>query len=115
MNCLEAQCSSADFHSGVNVWLTRPGVVNRKVMGAVIHLDHQLAYEWQDHHYNTQPGPPVTVCQVMNAPPRATAEDCSSRCRLLVRELLPRVKSALFSYECIIIGKLATWTWQQRK
>ena len=32
---LETNCSAGDFLSGVDVWITRPQVVNRRLLGAV--------------------------------------------------------------------------------
>ena len=36
VGALETTCSAEDFLSGVEVWVTRPQVVNRRLLGAVI-------------------------------------------------------------------------------
>ena len=33
---VETACSKEDFFSGVEVWLTRPHVVNRRLLGSVV-------------------------------------------------------------------------------
>lgn len=33
---LETKCSASDFLSGVDVWVRRPQVINKRVLGAVV-------------------------------------------------------------------------------
>ena len=66
---LETSCSAADFLSGVEVWVKRPQVVNRRLLGAVL-----VEGDWVAG---------TSTC----GGARETTD------RVFVRELLPRAKS----------------------
>lgn len=69
---LETNCGASDFLSGVDVWVKRPQVVNRRLLGAVV-IEGGVA-EREGRNRQRQGD-------------RVVEED------VLVRELLPRAKS----------------------
>ena len=72
---LETNCSASDFLSAVEVWVRRPQVVNRRLLGAVI-VEEEATKELKLEDRLQSDG-------MMTG-----AEEHS-----LIRELLPRVKS----------------------
>ena len=76
---LQTACSSADFYSGVDVWIRRPNVVNRKLLGSVTSLEGTLppTVDLTAGH--------VTVGALFQQ------EGVGDGPKILVRELLPRV------------------------
>ena len=77
---LETSCGTEDFLSGLEVWLKRPQVVNRRLLGAVL-----VKGDWDV-------GGSESV--------RTTSE---ARERVFVRELLPRAKNVETRNEAVTI------------
>lgn len=74
---LETGCDAADFLSGVEVWIKRPQVVNRRLLGAVlVEGDWDNLQEQQQRYSNS-----------------AKVPGDNSNCCIFVRQLLPRVKT----------------------
>lgn len=92
---LKASCSVEDFYSGVDVWVKRPNVVNRKLIGAVIRLEGPLSSSWtstaSDH---------VTVRELQQQPEQ---EDVADGSRIVMRELLPR-SGHVPTLELVVVG-----------
>ena len=75
---LETSCSAANFLSGVEVWLKRPQVINRRLLGAVL-----MDGDWD-----------VT-------PDAGGASETNER--IFIRQLLPRSKSVDSRNEAVSI------------
>lgn len=122
-------CSVEDFFSGVDVWLRRPQVINRRLLGAVILREHVLSSqgtsdpggEWlwayQLHRElgeSTRQGNQLSdrtsehsdsvisgqeVGEVVSGSP---ADEVCATC--LVRELLPKMRSVPPKEDVIFLG-----------
>lgn len=91
---LQTSCSIEHFFSGVDVWVRRPNVVNRKLSGAVPRLERAFPSE-----LNLLEQTNMTVGEV----PESQEEVGVSR--VLVRELIPR-GSGVTRHELVVMG---TW------
>lgn len=96
---LETSCSSEEFYSGVDVWIRRPNVINRKLLGAMVRLEGTLSSAWiskdplaSDH---------VTVGELLQKPEQEGVDNSS---RIIVRELLPRLGHVHPALELVVIG-----------
>lgn len=99
MYSLEAACSSEDFYSGVDVWIRRPNVINRKLLGAVIRLEGTLSSAW------TSKDPLVTDHVTLGElQQKAEQEGVANGSRIVVRELLPRLGHVHPALELVVIG-----------
>lgn len=96
---LETSCSSEDFYSGVDVWIRRPNVINRKLLGAVIRLEAPLSTAWTSKDPLTC-SDHVTVGELQQQP--CTEQEGGSR--IVVRELLPRLRHARPALELVVVG-----------
>ena len=76
MGRLETNCSASDFLLGVEVWVKRPQVVNRRVLGALIVEEEGKKLKLED------------TCE----PPQRDGMITGVDEHVLIRELLPRVK-----------------------
>lgn len=99
VHSLKTTCSGGDFYSSVDVWIRRPNVVNRKLLGAVIRLEAPLSPAWAskdpiaDGH--------VTVGELHQEPEQGGV---ASGSRVVVRELLPRLGHVPPTLELVVIG-----------
>lgn len=95
-----------DFYSGVDVWVRRPNVVNRKLLGAVVRLEGPLSSTrtWEEDPTDCDH---VTVRELQQQPEQEGTADGS---RIVVRELLPRsnhLHHSTLELELVVIGRLA--------
>lgn len=69
-------CSVSDFYSGVNVWLQRPNVVNRRLLGAVILYENK-----SPRHIHPVTDEPVTLDTVdmFNCPKGDIVSGCDTK------------------------------------
>ena len=86
MDVAETHCGAADFLSGVSVWLRRPQVVNRRLVGATL-----VRGDWEK------------VEEVAKAARRETGKAVERRNCVFVRELLPRSKSVPLKRERVSV------------
>lgn len=91
---LETSCSGEDFFSGVDVWVRRPNVVNRKLVGVVNLLEASTSPVWGRLAHTD----PVTVREL------TLQSDKENESKLFVRELIPRERGAHSSHELVITG-----------
>lgn len=98
---LETSCSSEELYSGVDVWIKRPNVINRKLLGAVIRLEGTLSSAWASKDPLTSDH--VTVVQLLQKPEEEGVASCS---RIVVRELLPRLGHVCPALELVVVGTL---------
>ena len=82
---LKASCSMKEFYSGMEVWVRRPNVVNRKLLGAMVRLEGPLSSSWVSKDPTTCDH--VTVKELLQQPGQ---EDVVDGSKVVVRELLPR-------------------------
>ena len=98
----EVACSGADFHSGVEVWLRRPNVVNKRVLGAVFLEDKPL----EDLSPDSQWVEWLTkLCSDKSFQENETVM-FSTGSRMIIRELLPKPRSMAPGREAVLIGVL---------
>jgi hypothetical protein len=95
-----ASCTEEEFYSGVDVWVRRPNVVNRKLLGAMIQLEGPLSASWMSKDLDQ-----VTVGELLQQPEQEGVADGS---RIVVRELLPRSSGHVqrpTSLELVVTGR----------
>lgn len=98
---LETTCTRAGFYSGVDVWIRRPNVVNRKLLGAVIKLESKLSDADLLDNFSTS----TTLRDLIKGTESFTSQDHAETSKLVVRELLPRAKLFQESLELVIVGR----------
>lgn len=97
---LKASCSVGDFYSGVEVWVRRPNVVNRKLLGSVVRLEGPLSPGWVSKDLATCDH--VTVRELLQRPGQEEGVDDS---KVVVRELLLRSKHVEYpALEVVVMG-----------
>ena len=117
---LETTSSYSDFYSGVDVWIRRPNVLNRKLIGAVIQLESETgSRNWSlddlDSIASLRVGDlldgksSVTEKEVEEMQDVDKTPSGSGKSKLLVRQLLPRLKQIHSTHELIIIGTHSTY------
>ena len=134
---LETACSKEDFFSGLEVWLRRPHVVNRRLLGSVVLQEEavergregELLRRWRGGTSRAAGGREdkesidLTECmtdgsvadnggmsrQVPNMEVAPPPTGYSLRCQ--VRELLPRMRSLLPGREAVITGEAHRLLW----
>ena len=98
------ECTIPGFHAGVAVWIRRPNVVDRKVLGAVVSLTGTLTPGWRRQ---------LVECTLATATIRELGarwdegkESCSSdhAQKFVVRALLPRRRQFQGSHELVVTG-----------
>lgn len=98
---VRVQCSVPGFHAGVEVWICRPNVVDKKVLGAVVQLEGKLSSCWSTGVTSGD----VTVRELRERWGEETASSTGyGRVRFVVRTLLPRRKQLQQSYDLVISG-----------
>ena len=131
---IETACSKEDFFSGVEVWLTRPHVVNRRLLGSVVLQEETVKRgregEWlrsvregtgcagrgrEDNDSNSPTGCMAAAITSHNygdtrhhLPNMEVALPPTGHpvpIRCLVRELLPRMRSLLPGREAVVVGE----------
>lgn len=83
-------CSSGDFFSALEVWISRPQVVNRRLMAAVLQKDSQQWQERESKVWETL----SNGCDVAGL-----------KKRVLLRELLPKYTRTPPGRELVITGE----------
>lgn len=116
VGALETTCSAEDFLSGVEVWVTRPQVVNRRLLGAVIvegggakageKVERRIGKE-KEHSQPTLTAQSPDVCSHDNecAAVSGGLSWCGGRDSCTVRELLPRMRSMEPRREGVTTGR----------
>ena len=95
----EVSCSTEEFFSGVDVWVRRPNVLNRKLVGVVCVHEAPLSVPDWTHLVSEGHGGPVSVSQLSE-----TAPEGSNRSRVLVREFLCKERGLTPSRELVVKG-----------
>lgn len=111
---LKVICSVDNFYCGVNVWLQRPNVVNKRLLGAVTVIDEKRVST------STQSGENVDVLergrQVLATLSRLYDEEmqgevCANNTREdavrlegVLHQLLPKMRSALKGWEAVLFN-----------
>lgn len=91
-------CSVSGFYSGVDVWLTRPQVLNRRLLGCV-----EVYASGSTTHATGNGDREEAVSRYREL---LNACEVGDNSRVLVRQLLPRLKNMAESLEGVIIGRL---------
>lgn len=102
---LDTLCSVSGFHAGVEVWIRRPNVVDKKVLGAVVELEGKLALGWRTGLVDCTSGI-VTVRELTErwGEIKQSSSIEHTPARFVVRALLPRRKQLQQSYELVVTG-----------
>ena len=105
-------CSVQDFYCGVDVWLERPQVVNRRLLGCVTVHKRQLdqdtsrtlsLHSSDDQHQSLS----EESLRVLDHLVRCVCEEVEGTCHgdVIVRRLLPRMKRMEEGLEVVVIGE----------
>ena len=103
VECLPSQCTAEGFLSGINVWLTRPNVVDKKVLGAASKLEGSLSSEWLQYILSTE----LTIKELLERCAHDGSEE--GHVNYVVRALLPRRKQLDIGYELVVTGNHSMW------
>jgi len=98
---LLSQCSVEKFCKSLEVWLLRPNVLDKRVLGAVVKDKGFLSPEWSRC---LELNKDVTFQEFLERYRRDRCE-CGHVVKYLVRRLLPRRKQKQEEYELVIEGK----------
>lgn len=103
---VHVRCSVPGFHAGVEVWIRRPNVVDKKLLGSVMQLEGRLSPGWMAWVMDPTSGL-VTMRELTErwSEGRQSSSVGRDRYRFVVRALLPRRKQLLQSYELVVTGK----------
>ena len=97
---LSSYSSAEKFFKGLEVWLLRPNVLDKRVLGAVVTAEGFLCPEWQRCLEHKD----LSFRKFMERNRRDRSE-CLHVVKYLVRRLLPRRKQKHDEYELVIQGK----------
>lgn len=106
-----ASCSVEDFYSGVDVWLKRPNVVNKRLLGAVIVAENDristeptLEVNVDDHMERGRQSMTVLAQLYCKELHREGKSEVQSAVLLkgVVRELLPKMRSSCRGLEVVL-------------
>lgn len=86
------------------MWIRRPNVLNRKLLGAVVLLENALSPVWSSCHLDPRELSHVTVGELQLQQEESDETLQSGLGRILVRKLLPRVKYIEADLELIVVG-----------
>ena len=110
----KAVCSVDNFYCGVNVWLQRPNVVNKRLLGAVTVVDEKcVSSSTQSDCSGENVGDMEQGRQVLATLVRLHCEEMRKICieekledavppKGMLRQLLPKMKSAVKGWEAIL-------------
>lgn len=99
-HCEETSCTWEEFLSGVDVWIRRPNVLNRRLVGVVHLLECPLSPAWGQQQLDLSH---MTVSQLQCDGGAQVDETMTSK--ILVREILPRERRVTSSsHELVVIG-----------
>ncbi len=104
-------CAATDFYSGVEVWLTRPQVINRRLLGCVeVYSSHAMEHTTTHVHINDGCGASSEVLYgdcLSSLVSCVLSEEGGARSRVIVRRMLPRMRNMAESLEAVVIGRLS--------
>ena len=105
---LKAICSVDNFYCGVNVWLQRPNVVNKRLLGAVTVIDEKcvsISSQSGENVGELERGRQVlaTLARLYHEEMQGdnTQEDAVPL-KGVLRQLLPKMRSALKGWEAVL-------------
>lgn len=86
------------------MWIRRPNVLNRKLLGAVVLLENTLSPVWSSCQLDLRELSHVTVGELQLQQEESDGTLQSGLGSILVRKLLPRVKYIEADLELIVVG-----------
>ena len=111
----ETTCSAEDFLSGVEVWVARPQVVNRRLLGAVVvegggakvgeKVERRIGGGGDSKPTSRAQSPEVCFHDNECAAVSGGLNRCGGRASCTVRELLPRMRSVKPRREVVTTGR----------
>ena len=87
-------CTDLDFTSALEVWVSRPQVVNKRLLAAVL---HENPLEWSEEERLVAADSDLFCGSVVS--------NGEGKKRLLVRELLPKSTRVSSGRELVVIGE----------
>lgn len=101
---VETGCSWKEFIAGVDVWIRRPHVVDRRLLGAVPRLEKPLPGLADFWNETVDLGSVAELIKRLEEHYSSQEAPGGEGAKLLVRELLPRASGVASSLELIAIG-----------
>ena len=95
---LETACTWEQFYSGIDVWVKRPNVINRRLLGAVVRLEKSLSSSRKVELGQATIG---ELIQALDSHQTGTSGKDS---KVIVRELYPRSSHVSGGVEMVVIG-----------
>ncbi len=100
VECLLPRSSAEGFLGGLEVWLSRPNVLDKNVLGAVRKLEGGLSEKWFEL---LEPESDTNLEEFLKR--CAEVGSGGSHASYAVRALLPRKKHSEVAYELVVTGK----------